>query len=42
VRLVRQPLAQGAHDPRLADARLAREQHDLPLALLGLLEAAEQ
>ena len=37
VGLVREPLAQCAHDPRLADPRLAREQHHLALALLGAL-----
>ena len=33
MRLGREPLAQGLDQPRLADARLAREQDDLALAL---------
>ena len=35
-------LADGSDDPRLADARLARQEHRLPLAVLGLLPAIEQ
>ena len=37
-----QPVAQGLDRARLADAGLPREQHDLTLALLGLLPAVEQ
>src|SRR5918992_556182 len=40
--LVGEALAQRAHDPRLADARLAREQHHLALALLGPLPAIDE
>jgi hypothetical protein len=42
VGLRREPLAQGLHEARLADARLAREQHDLPLALARPGPAREQ
>ena len=42
VRLVGQPVPQGPHQARLADAGLAREQDHLALALLGLLPAVEQ
>jgi hypothetical protein len=35
-------LADGSDDPRLADARLARQEHRLPLAVLDLLPAIEQ
>ena len=37
-----QPLAQGEDDPRLADAGLAREQHDLALAGPGEPPAVEE
>jgi hypothetical protein len=37
-----QPFAQGAHEARLADAGLAREEHDLALALFGPLPALQQ
>ena len=40
--LVLEPSAQLAHEARLADAGLAREQHHLPLAVRGLPPAAEQ
>jgi hypothetical protein len=43
VRLIRlQPLAHSADQARLADAGLAGQQHDLTLAIFGLLPAAEQ
>ena len=42
VRLAREPLLERAVMPRLADARLAREQHDLTLAAPGSLPAPEQ
>src|ERR1700727_3294159 len=35
VRLARQLLAKGAQQPRLADARLARDQDHLAVAVLG-------
>ena len=42
VRLAAQPLEQGLREPRLADARLARNQDDRALAALGLLPAPLQ
>ena len=40
--LVPDPSAQLAHQARLADPGLAREQHHLSLAICGLPPAAEQ
>src|SRR5271168_1854889 len=40
--LVHDPLQQGRRQPRLADPRLAREEHDLPIARLCLGPAAQQ
>ncbi len=42
VRAVFQPLAQALDDARLADAGLAGQQHDVALAVTGLLPALEQ
>ena len=42
MRLAGEPLEQGLGETRLADARLARNQHDAALAALGLLPAALQ
>jgi hypothetical protein len=42
MRLAAQPFDDGLGDPRLADARLARDQHDGPVALLRLLPAPQE
>ena len=42
MRLALEPRQQGFGNTRLADAGLAREQHDPPLAELGLIPAAQQ
>ena len=42
VRLVRQLLAEGAQQPRLANARLARDQDHLAVAVLGPAPALQQ
>ena len=42
VRLARQLLAKGAQQPRLADARLARDQDHLAVAVLGPAPALQQ
>ena len=42
IRLTRQPLQKGRGEPRLADARFAREQDDMPLAFLRLDPGTKQ
>src|ERR1700730_1820386 len=42
VRLAFEALAQRRAQPRFADARLARQQYDLPLTRIGALPAAQQ
>ena len=42
MRLVAQTVAQGPEDPRLADARFSRQEHDLALARFCLQPAVEQ
>jgi hypothetical protein len=42
VRLAFEALAQCRAQPRFADARLARQQYDLPLTRIGALPAAQQ
>ena len=42
MRLVAQPSAQFLHQARLADSRLAGQQHHLAFAFFGLLPAAQQ
>jgi len=42
VRLARKLLHHGLSEPRLADARFARDQNDLPLAALDQVVARQQ
>ena len=42
MRITLEPRTQGPHEARLADARLARQQHHLALALLGPLPVLEE